>query len=134
MTNENNFDIVLKVEEGEEVRMNVYQLVDIDEDHIDRGNLDASHSKEIARKDIPGEESIDTSITTRSSKHLYISNKPTQVTSKNNCEQLVYNPSWSTGADVSDVICFGATVLIVLLLLSLLVFYVLKDHEMDIET
>ena len=40
-----------------------------------------------------------------------------------------YPPSWSTSANFSDVVCLGATVLIVTLLISVLIFYVFKDHE-----
>ena len=36
---------------------------------------------------------------------------------------------WSTSASVSDVVCLGATLVIVLIQLSVLIFYVFKDHE-----
>ena len=41
-------------------------------------------------------------------------------------------PTWSTSANFSDLICLGATVLIVTLLISVLIFYVFKDHEKDL--
>ena len=41
-------------------------------------------------------------------------------------------PAWSTSANFSDLICLGATVLIVTLLISVLIFYVFKDHEKDL--
>ena len=41
-------------------------------------------------------------------------------------------PNWSTSANFSDLICLGATVLIVTLLISVLIFYVFKDHEKDL--
>ena len=46
---------------------------------------------------------------------------------KKHCDS--YPPYWSTGANFSDIVCLGATVLIVSLLISVLIFYVFKDHE-----
>ena len=40
-------------------------------------------------------------------------------------------PTWSTSANFSDIICLGATVMIVTLLISVLIFYVFKDHEKE---
>ena len=133
MTNKDNCDNVLKSKETEEVMMNEDQLMYIDEDHIDRSNVDTIYSEVIARNSTQDTGSIKASKTTGSSQHIYINNRITQRTTKNNCDQQVYNPSWSTGPDIGDVVCFGATSLIMILLLSLLVFYVYKDNESDME-
>ena len=37
--------------------------------------------------------------------------------------------TWSTNASIGDVVCLGATLIIVILQLSVLVYYVFKDHE-----
>ena len=47
----------------------------------------------------------------------------------NNAEQTSHKPMWSTNASISDVLCLGATLMIVIIQLSVLVFYVFKDHE-----
>ena len=39
--------------------------------------------------------------------------------------------SWSTDANCGDIVCFGATLMIVMLLISILIFYVFKDNERD---
>ena len=39
--------------------------------------------------------------------------------------------AWSTGANRGDVVCLGATFIIVVLQLCVLVFYIFKDHERD---
>ena len=36
---------------------------------------------------------------------------------------------WSTNASLSDMVCLGATLIIVVIQLCVLVFYVFKDHE-----
>ena len=37
--------------------------------------------------------------------------------------------TWSTNASIGDVVCLGATLIIVIIQLSVLIFYVFKDHE-----
>ena len=44
-------------------------------------------------------------------------------------ESLSHPQAWSTSANFSDIVCLGATVLIVTLLISVLIFYVFKDNE-----
>ena len=40
-----------------------------------------------------------------------------------------YIPIWPSHADVGDVICLGSTVIIIMLLLSVFILYLSKDHE-----
>ena len=65
----------------------------------------------------------------RSSINLSINNKHFIETNDNAVDTAKHNQTWSTGASVSDVVCLGATVIIVLIQLSVLIFYVFKDHE-----
>ena len=44
-----------------------------------------------------------------------------------NCKKA----SWSTEANIGDKVCLGATIIIVILLISVLIFYVFKDHERE---
>jgi hypothetical protein len=134
MAKKENYDNILKGEKTEKIVNNKDQLMYIDEHHINRINLNAMYTTEIAQNYMAGKGSIKIWKTTGSSKQICISNRSTQTTTTNNCEQPVYNPFWSTGADVGDVVCFGAISLIVLLLLSILIIYVFKDNERDIET
>ena len=57
----------------------------------------------------------------------------------NKCEVIIHNSStndklahqnqpWSTNANSGDVVCLGATLIIVIIQLSVLVFYVLKEY------
>ena len=97
-------------------------------------NIDKICGKEIELTNITKESSINSSKTTDGLKQCDERNKTRHRKTKNNCEQLIYKPSWSTGANIGDLICFGATILIVLLLISILIFYVFKDNETDIDT
>ena len=40
-----------------------------------------------------------------------------------------YTQTWSTRASIGDVVCIGATFIIVIIQLCVLIFYVFKDHE-----
>ena len=48
-----------------------------------------------------------------------------------NAEQKNPKPTWSTSASKSDMICLGATLIIVIIQLSVLVFYLFKDKETE---
>ena len=56
-------------------------------------------------------------------------------TSITDFDNLKYkSTSWSTDANFGDIVCFGATLMIVMLLISILIFYVFKDNERDVDT
>ena len=56
-------------------------------------------------------------------------NRRKRNSSKMCSETLSHPQAWSTSANFSDIVCLGATVLIVTLLISVLIFYVFKDNE-----
>ena len=56
-------------------------------------------------------------------------NRRKRNSSKMCSESLSHPQAWSTSANFSDIVCLGATVLIVTLLISVLIFYVFKDNE-----
>ena len=56
-------------------------------------------------------------------------NRRKQNCSKMRSESFSHSQTWSTSANFSDIVCLGATVLIVTLLISVLIFYVFKDNE-----
>ena len=126
MNDKENGENVVNDEEKEEAVSNIDELVD--------DNIDTIYGKEIALSYIATERNVKTTNTNRNSKYYDESKRTVHKSTNNNCEQLIYGPSWSTGANFGDLVCFGATILIVLLLLSILIFYVFKDNERDIDT
>ena len=56
-------------------------------------------------------------------------NRQKRNSSKMCSESFSHSQAWSTSANFSDIVCLGATVLIVTLLISVLIFYVFKDNE-----
>ena len=46
-------------------------------------------------------------------------------------EEIKHIETWSTKASTADVVCLGATAVIVIIQLCVLVFYVFKDHEKE---
>ena len=46
-------------------------------------------------------------------------------------EELKHIETWSTKASIADIVCLGATAVIVIIQLCILVFYVFKDHETE---
>jgi len=46
-------------------------------------------------------------------------------------EEIKHMETWSTKASIADVVCLGATAVIVIIQLCVLVFYVFKDHETE---
>ena len=65
----------------------------------------------------------------RSSIDLSIGNKYVMPTNDINHTSANKKQTWSTSASVSDTVCLGATLIIVLIQLSVLVFYLFKDKE-----
>ena len=66
------------------------------------------------------------------SKSIDLSLGNTHVIDINNAidlNQTDNKQTWSTNASIGDVVCLGATLVIVVIQLSVLIFYVFKDHE-----
>ena len=57
---------------------------------------------------------------------LFMDNKTTTFE-----EEIKNMETWSTKASTADVVCLGATAVIVIIQLCVLVFYVFKDHEKE---
>ena len=72
-------------------------------------------------KDILEEESASIDIS--------IGNKHVIDTNSIDVNKTSNKETWSTNASISDVVCLGATLIIVVIQLSILIFYVFKDHE-----
>ena len=50
----------------------------------------------------------------------------------NNCnDRILYDPSASIFQNFGEVVCVGATAIIILLLLCILLFFEIKDHDDD---
>ena len=87
---------------------------------------------------------LEKGIVKMSNKSTYISQKFDRTiqrnayksTKNNNIDrkggQMNCNAAWSTQANVSDAVCLGSTFIIVILQLSVLVFYLFKDKRSDI--
>ena len=109
-----------------EIAINVESFLDIDSDITDGDRITSCSSK--ADETTIGCTSKDTPSTSKNIKPC--KGHSVQIDTIGNNHDPRYNKqSYSTGVDTSDVICFGATVLIVTLLISILIFYVFKDHE-----